>query len=189
MPPWPTTVTPRSRHIVLLQTLMRLRQNYIVAVMVARTPEDQLSGLLRSVWRAVVRATRSTEHLPALPEAQAVLLQRLIAAGPLSPARLADDLRLARPTVSNLVRDLIAGGFLAREPSAKDGRSVLLVPTDQARKVVDAFGRGRVEVLGVAMAKLTPEERAVLIAALPVLDKLREVIEEPFDPLATDAPP
>ncbi|MEV6492557.1 MarR family transcriptional regulator [Actinoplanes sp. NPDC051633] len=157
----------------------------------AITPEEQLSGLLRSVWRALVRATRSAERLPALPEAQAVLLQRLIAAGPVSPAQLAGDLHLARPTVSNLVRDLTAAGLVDREPSATDGRSVLLVPTPLARDVVEAFGRGRVEVLGKAMGELTPCEQARLLAALPALSRLGQILEgrpAPSEPRAEGEP-
>jgi hypothetical protein len=60
--------------------------------------------------------------------------------------------------------------------------------------VVEAFGRGRVEVLGKAMGELTAGEQARLVAALPALSRLGEILEgrpapsEPSEPRAEGAP-
>ena len=146
-------------------------------------PQDELAWLLPAMWRAVVRATRSAEHLPALPESQVATLRKLVARGPLTPAQLADELELARPTISNLVRELIVEGLIERRPSATDGRSVLLVPTEHARNVLQAFRRGRGEVMAQALAGLSPDDRERLTAALPplrgLLKRLQEMPTEP----------
>lgn len=138
---------------------------------------DQLATLLQALWRAVEHATRSFEQLPSLPEAQAEILRKLVAAGPSSPTQLAAGLDLARPTVSNLVRDLTAGGWLERSPSATDGRSVLLSPADRAREVLEAFDRGRAEVLARALAETPAKDRAELAEAMPALRRLLERLQ------------
>jgi DNA-binding MarR family transcriptional regulator len=140
-------------------------------------PDEELAQLLRALWRAVARATREVEHLPTLAEAKAFLLRKLVSAGPLSPAQLAAELDLARPTVSNLVRELDAEGLLERRPSPVDGRSVLLVPTERARHVLEAFGRGRIEVVERAMAKLSAQDHGLLVAAVPSLRRLLEHLQ------------
>jgi DNA-binding MarR family transcriptional regulator len=133
---------------------------------------ERLSGLLPALWHALVRAVRSAEELPALPESQVRVLHTLVATGGSTPARLAADLHLARPTVSNLVRDLMSAGLVERHKSPRDGRSVLLVPTLRAREVLGAFGRGRVAVVSNALSHLSEVDRAAVLAALPALESL-----------------
>jgi DNA-binding MarR family transcriptional regulator len=138
---------------------------------------EQLSGLVHGLWRAVTRATRSSEDLPTLSEPHAVALRRLVTLGPLTPAQLATELHLARSTVSNLLRELIALGLVERRPSTADGRSVLLVPTDRAHSVLARFSRGRTDVMHVALAGLSAEDTGPLAAALPSLGLLLKRLE------------
>ena len=70
--------------------------------------------------------------MPAL-ESQVQILRKLVASGELSSARLAEELRLARPTVSNSLRGLVADGLVQRERSTADGRSVLLQATTRGQ--------------------------------------------------------
>src|SRR5438309_1810880 len=84
-------------------------------------PEVQLSHLLPALWKALTRATRGSEQLPAI-ESQVSILRRLVDAGPMAPAQLADELYLARPTISNLLRGLEADGLVDRSPALHDGR-------------------------------------------------------------------
>lgn len=140
--------------------------------------EEQLAQLLRMLWRAIAQATRAAEHLPPLSEAKVVLLRELLAAGPLPPAALATRLGLARSTVSNLVRELDAEGLLERRPSEVDGRSVLLVPAERAGQVLEAFGRGRIEVVERAMSALPAADRRRIVAAVPALHQLLTALGE-----------
>jgi DNA-binding MarR family transcriptional regulator len=140
--------------------------------MTADNLSDQLLGLVHGLDRALIRATRATRRLPALPESQVAVLRRLAATGGCTPARLAADLGLARPTISNLVRDLTATGLVERQPAPSDGRSVLLVPTGRGRALLAAFREGRAEVMAEAVAGLPAEDHADLAAALPALARL-----------------
>jgi DNA-binding MarR family transcriptional regulator len=144
-------------------------------------PVDQalaVADAVRAVSRATVAATRATQGLPALPEAQVAVLRTLRSSPAMTPAELAQQLTLARPTVSNLLRDLEAAGHVTRARSDVDGRSVMLTLTEQARDVQDAFQRGRAEVVTAAWAALDEADRTALAAATPSLRRLSERLHE-----------
>jgi len=132
----------------------------------------RIIGLVDPLRRVLIQAARSAEELPPLTEAHATLLRVLVAAGPLRPAQAADELRLSRSTVSNLVRELTASGLIERSPSAADGRSVLLAPTPRASKQLGIFGQGRVVALARALDDVSAEDRERLAAALPVFSRV-----------------
>jgi DNA-binding MarR family transcriptional regulator len=138
---------------------------------------ESLMRLLPPLRRATVQAVRAAEGLPDLPEAQVLMLRTLETAGPVTPGQLADELHLARPTVSNLVRELAASGLLDRKPSEQDGRSVTLELTDRARALLEAFNRGRQEVLAKALRSIPEEDRQNLAAAVPSLGLLLKQLQ------------
>ena len=143
-----------------------------------RTTERALAvaDAVRTVNRATVAATRTRQGLPALPEAQVAVLRTLRSHPSLTPAELAQQLGLARPTISNLLRDLEAAGHVVRSQSEVDRRSVTLTITGQARDVQDSFHRGRVEVVEGAWASLDEADRDVLVAATPALHRLADLL-------------
>ncbi|HEY5783415.1 MAG TPA: MarR family transcriptional regulator [Microlunatus sp.] len=146
-----------------------------------------LADTIRMVSRATVSATRAAEGLPTLPEAQVAVLRTLRAFPALTPAELAQRLDLARPTVSNLLRDLDAAGYLVREPSEVDRRSITVTITEHAREVQDAFQRGRVEVVTAAWAALAEGDRAALIGAIPALRRLADLLHSNIHPSPSTA--
>lgn len=58
--------------------------------------------------------------------------------GPLNAAQLAGLQCVTPPTISVVVDQLVREGFVAREPSAKDRRSVLLTVTPKGRAVLES---------------------------------------------------
>ena len=141
-----------------------------------------VADAVRAVSRATVAATRATQGLPALPEAQVAALHTLRASPSMTPAELAQRLGLARPTVSNLLRDLEAAGLVTRARSEVDRRSVILTITEQARDVQDAFHRGRGLVVTSAWAALDESDRAALAAATPSLRRLADLLHDSTAP-------
>ena len=137
-----------------------------------------VADAVRAVSRATVAATRATQGLPALPEAQVAALHTLRSSPSMTPAELAQRLGLARPTVSNLLRDLEAAGHVTRARSEVDRRSVILTITEQARDVQDAFHRGRAEVVTSAWAALDETDRTALAAAAPSLRRLADLLHD-----------
>lgn len=149
---------------------------------------DRIIGLMDPLRRVLIRAARSAAVLPPLTEAHATLLRVLVAAGPLSPAQVAAELRLSRSTVSNLVRELTDNGLVKRTPSAVDGRSVLLAPTLRAGKQLETFGAGRSRALAHALGEVSAEERELLEAALPALARLLDVLTVVTEQRGADEP-
>ena len=143
-----------------------------------------VADAVRAASRATVAATRATQGLPALPEAQVAVLRTLRSSPSMTPAELAQRLGLARPTVSNLLRDLEAAGHVTRARSEVDGRSVILTITEQARDVQDAFHRGRGEVVRSAWATLAEADRTTLAAAAPALRRLADLLHTSTIPRA-----
>lgn len=141
-----------------------------------RAMAPELSHLLPALWRGLTVATRASAGLPAL-ESQVSILRTLVEVGALTPAQLADALHLARPTISNSIRDLAAQGLVEKVPSSTDGRSVVVVPTDRGRQVLVSFRTGRLDVLENAIDHLSAADRHALAAALPTLDRLLAHLE------------
>ena len=148
-----------------------------------------LADTVRTVSRAIVSATRAAKGLPTLPEAQVAVLRTLRSSPALTPAELAQRLDLARPTVSNLLRDLDAAGYLVREPSEVDRRSSTVTITERAREVQDDFQRGRVEVVTAAWAALAESDRTALVAATPALRRLADLLHSTTHASAREARP
>jgi DNA-binding MarR family transcriptional regulator len=128
-----------------------------------------------------VRATRAAEGLPELPHSQVILLRKLMAKGPLTPADLSGELHLARSTVSNLITDLATAGLVNRETSPTDRRSVLVTPTDRAREILSTFHVGTADVLDTAFGELYAAHRDEITDSLDGLDRLLDVLESMSD--------
>lgn len=133
---------------------------------------SDLSQLLGPLRRAVLRSTRGAADLPDLPEAQIELLRALAAEGSLGTKVVADRLRIAPSTVSNLVKTMVASGLVERAADRADQRAVVLTPTPAALDLLDRYDRASTAALEGALAALPAADRAALRDALPVLRRL-----------------
>ncbi|MFT4081691.1 MAG: MarR family transcriptional regulator [Nocardioides sp.] len=139
-------------------------------------PIEQLAHIVPAMWRTLVRVTRAAQEMPAV-ESQVSILRKLVASGPMAPAHLADELHLSRPTVSNLLKALVADGLVERTRSATDARSVIVSPTERGRRVLETFRHDRAEVLRDALTELAPAERDAVTGAVPALRQLLRRLE------------
>ncbi|TFB97700.1 MarR family transcriptional regulator [Cryobacterium sp. MDB2-10] len=148
----------------------------------------ELTRLLGPLRREMSRATRAAEDLPDIPEAQIELLRVLVASGPVNTRDAAIALRIARPTVSNLVKAMTAAGLVERA-STGDLRSAILVATPHARDMLYRFDRTSTATVAAAIDMLSPAEQDVLASAIPVLNRLRDLFEHAARPApsASDA--
>ncbi|MEV5508256.1 MarR family winged helix-turn-helix transcriptional regulator [Streptomyces orinoci] len=138
---------------------------------------SELSRLLGPLRRAVLRATRSAEGLPDLPEAQIELLRALAADGPLSPQAAARRIGVATSTVSNLVKSMKAAGLVNREPAPGDQRAAVLTASPAALELLDRYDRTSSAALAHAIGELPANDRDTLTASLPVLARLLTALE------------
>ncbi|MVU82765.1 MarR family transcriptional regulator [Nocardia sp. ET3-3] len=136
-----------------------------------------LSGLLGPLRRAVLRRTRAAAGLPDLPDAQIELLRALTATGSATPKELADRLRMAPSTISNLVRAMTGAHLITRTASETDLRVVHLAPSALARDLLDRYDSASAQTLQAAIDALPPADRKTLRAALPALTRLLAELE------------
>lgn len=137
----------------------------------------ELANSVIALQRAIVRAARSIEDLPPLPTAQAEIIGKLSASGPLTPVTLAAELGLARPTISNLVKSMVADGLLTRRPSEVDGRSVIVDVTPAAITMTTTFLRRRDDIVVRALSGLSEPDRRWVLSALPSLRLLIDQLD------------
>jgi DNA-binding MarR family transcriptional regulator len=126
--------------------------------------------LLHRVSSAIVYDLESTVHRPAGWSWSAFrLLFTLWISGPVESGRAAQLSGMSRAAVSSLTNTLSGTGLLARSPSFRDSRAVLLALTaDGEHALASTFGRhNRREVEWASL--LTPSELEVLNAALAKL--------------------
>jgi DNA-binding MarR family transcriptional regulator len=122
----------------------------------------------------VLKAARSAEQLPDLPDAQVEILCALPAGVVRAPGELAAELGLSRPTVSNLLRAMETSGLITRRASAENRRGVDVRASDLALGLFERFDRASERVLADVLSLLPTDDRAALVAALPALERLRD---------------
>lgn len=94
--------------------------------------------------------------------------------GPRRITELALDEHVTQPSMTNLVTRLADDGFVVRRADPGDGRAVRVCLTDEGRELQRRVRDARAAALIDRLAALTEEERAVLVEALPVMDRLLE---------------
>lgn len=94
--------------------------------------------------------------------------------GGLRQGDLAELMNISAPSMTRLVEIMGEAGWLVRERDPDDGRAVLLVLTPVGEKTLDTLRQETTSVLSSELADLTPDERAALEAAVPVLRTLAD---------------
>lgn len=97
-------------------------------------------------------------------------------------SRLAEHVGLTLPSMSSQVSGLVARNLIDRSVSAEDRRFVTLTLTEQGRTLMETARQGTQESLAKSIADLAPEERAVVVEAMHLLERV-------FAPTTTEAPP
>ncbi len=100
------------------------------------------------------------------------VLARLHRDGPMTGGVLADHEGVRPPSMTRIVASLERDGLVERSPHPDDGRQVLVAITPHGADVLKADRRRREAWLARALGDLTPQERTVLAAAAPLLERL-----------------
>jgi DNA-binding MarR family transcriptional regulator len=143
---------------------------------VPATPEDLLEAV-SAIRRAVRRRVGRPVELSALTGAQLELVRLLRREPGVSIADAAARLRVAPNTVSTLVGQLSDAGVVERRTDEVDRRVVRLTLNPGIRRRVDAVRDRRLDALGEAMSRLSPDERRLLDDATPVLLRLADELQ------------
>ena len=142
-----------------------------------RSDAGLASALRISVSRLArrLRAERLTKGLePSLSDTQIAALGALERHGEMTPGELAEHEKVQPPSMTRVITALEDGGLVMRRPHTTDRRQVMLTVTDRGRAVVQQSRHLREAWLAQRLRELTPQERAALRAAAPILEKLSQ---------------
>ncbi|MBO0804694.1 MAG: MarR family transcriptional regulator [Nocardiopsaceae bacterium] len=92
----------------------------------------------------------------------------------MSPGELADHEKVQPPSMTRVIAVLEERGLIRRAPHPTDRRQVTLTVTPDGRALVNRVRRRREAWLAQRLQELTPEERAILQQAAPLLEKLSQ---------------
>jgi DNA-binding MarR family transcriptional regulator len=142
-----------------------------------RSDAGLASALRISVSRLArrLRAERLAKGLePDLSDTQLAALGALERHGEMTPGELADHEKVQPPSMTRVIAVLEERGLVMRGPHATDRRQVVLTVTEPGREVVQKSRQLREAWLARRLHELTPQERAALRAAAPILEKLSQ---------------
>jgi DNA-binding MarR family transcriptional regulator len=137
----------------------------------------QVAAALRVSIGLLLRRLRQVqvEGELTLPESSALV--RLDRGGPTTPSELAKREQISPQSMGATLAALEARGLVGRRPDPRDGRRVVLSVTQAGRAVLLDKRNARAEQLAQALsAGFTPAERAQLMAAAPLLERLAQSI-------------
>ena len=110
----------------------------------------------------------------ALSDIQLAALAALERHESMTPGELADHEKVQPPSMTRVIAVLEERGLVRREPHATDRRQVILTVTSEGRDVVQRVRRRREAWLAQRLQELTPDERQILLAAAPILEKISQ---------------
>ena len=139
-----------------------------------RIRSGELAAVLRAPLLRLTRRLRQERSDASVPIGQLAALGTVMAKGPLSPGALADHERVQPPSMTKIVAALEERGLVTRAAHPSDRRQVVISVTDAGRELIVSTRRARTEWLARRLAHLTADERAILNAAVPILEKLAD---------------
>ncbi len=139
---------------------------------------EALADLLAGLQRLVRRGARGGPAGPRPRGAQLELLALASARPGIRVSAAARELYLANNSVSTLVNRLTAAGLLARETDPEDRRSARLAPTEEGEARLKTWRERRAALVREQFARLSDDEQAALLAALPALRGLARRLHE-----------
>jgi len=92
----------------------------------------------------------------------------------MTPGELADHEKVQPPSMTRVIAVLEERGLVRRAPHTTDRRQVILTVTPEGRDLVQRVRRRREAWLAQRLQELSPEDRQILRAATPILEKISQ---------------
>jgi DNA-binding MarR family transcriptional regulator len=143
-----------------------------MGVMPTMTRTAELASTMRVSVMRLARRLRSERADHDLTLTQVAALATLDRHGPLTPRDLADHEKVQPPSMTRTIAALEERGLITRTPHATDGRQHLVALTADARSLLKEDRRRRDAWLSQRLAELSQEERDLLRAAAPLIDRI-----------------
>lgn len=134
---------------------------------------DEVAARLRIATGRLARRLRLSTA-GGLTPSQVSTLAVVAREGPIGLGELAVREAMSPPTLSRIVGRLLDLGYLSRQANADDRRSARVQLTPRGRRAVERIRAERTSLLAVRLHELSADDRAALLAALPVLEALAD---------------
>jgi DNA-binding MarR family transcriptional regulator len=135
-------------------------------------PIQELGVELRVAVVAVYSRFRSERAEGELGDAALAVLVALDKVGAMTLTELSERAHVTAGSMSQTVKRLADGGYLARRKDPGDGRRVLLEATESGRRIGAAARAHRESWLNDRLAELTEEDRATLARAAALMRRV-----------------
>ncbi|GAA2715829.1 MarR family winged helix-turn-helix transcriptional regulator [Actinoplanes palleronii] len=139
-----------------------------------RDEDAAIASAFESLYAGLRRITPRVE----LSLTAASTLARLERTGPHRLCELHAPEGVTQPAMTQLVTRLERDGLATRSSDPADGRAVVVGITDAGRDAVARRRAGRAEVLAGLLRRLPAGEQAAIVAALPALGSLNDLLME-----------
>ena len=153
------------------------------------TPPDDAAHVairLRAAVSHLGRQLRAGMPAQALGSAALSALSQLYRRGPLTPTQLAQHEGVRLQTLTRLLAELEAARQVSRRPHPTDGRQSVLALTPRGARVLTAEAQRREASLAAVLAqRLAPAERAALLAACELIERVADGVVEVAPPSAS----
>ena len=135
---------------------------------------EQVAAEIRGTLAVLYRRIRQTKQIGELTLPESSALSRLQHGGPMTAATLARLEQISPQSIGVTVSSLEAKGLVQRSADPADGRRVILSLTSAGDATVEARRSARNQQFTRALSALSADERAQLLAVMPVLARLAE---------------
>jgi DNA-binding MarR family transcriptional regulator len=136
--------------------------------------EIELASTLRIAVLRLSRRLRAERTDETLTASQLSALATLCQHGPLTLGDLAAHERVRPPSMTRIVGHLEERELAVRVPDPADKRQVLVEISQTGKDLLKADRRRRDAWLALRLKGLSSEDRALLLAAAPILDRLAQ---------------
>jgi DNA-binding MarR family transcriptional regulator len=134
----------------------------------------ELASTLRMSVARLARRLRGQRSDLTLTLTQLAALATLERHGAMTPGELADHEKVQPPSMTRVLAVLEERGLVDRTPHPTDRRQQLVTVTKDAKAMLRDDRKRRDAWLARRLAELLPEERDVLRAAAPLLERLAQ---------------
>ncbi|MFC6086109.1 MarR family winged helix-turn-helix transcriptional regulator [Sphaerisporangium aureirubrum] len=134
-----------------------------------------LASALRVSLARLSRRLRRQAGASTLTPTQLATLAAVERHSGITPGELAEYEKMQPPSMTRVIAALEERGLLARTPHPTDRRQVTVSVTEAGHTLLAQERRSKEAWLVHRLKELTPEERATLRAAAPILEKLSQM--------------
>ncbi|GAA5073026.1 DNA-binding MarR family transcriptional regulator [Thermocatellispora tengchongensis] len=134
-----------------------------------------LAAALRVSMARLNRRLRRQSTVGSLTPTQVAALAAVERSSGITPGELAELEKMQPPSMTRVIAALEERGLVSRTPHPTDRRQVTVTVTEAGSALLKEERRRKEAWLTQRLKELTPEERSVLRAAAPILEKLSRI--------------